>query len=770
MGFALGAILLPFVGAFLMPLLYRSLGRRLGWAALGVAVTALAMVALTPAELTHTLQWVPELGIDLTIQVDGWGRLLAFLITGIGSLVFLYSIVYLGAKEDLGKFYLYIQIFMGAMLGVVFSGNLMTLYIFWELTSISSFLLIGFWYTREAGRYGALKSMILTVGGGLSMLAGIVILGNIAGSYELSAIVANKEAVIAHPLSGTALVLILIGAFSKSAQAPFHIWLPDAMSAPTPISAYLHSATMVKAGLFLVARLWPVFHTHPLWTDIVATGGLLTMTLGAYLALQKTDLKAILAMSTVSQLGLIMALLGYGTPEAAEAGVFHLLNHATFKGLLFMIVGIIDHETGTRDIRRLSGLAKAMPVSAVLAAIGAASMAGVPPLNGFLSKELFLEASLHSPFGIVAAIVATGASVLTTTYCLVIGHKIFYGEATHDTPKHPHEAPWLFLLPPAVLGVLVVAIGLIPGLVEKPLVVPAASAVLGHESHLHIALWHGITPALFMSIIALGGGLLTYLSLPKVVAAFRRWASETYNVNRLYDFLWWKEQYVEKLAKRITNAQMTGLLRDYLVFILGAAVAGVVATLWMKGISITRLNLAPIAIHEWILMGVVVAGALAATLAPARLVAMAAIGMVGMPLSLYFALMRAPDLALTQLVVEVVTAALFLLVFAHLPQLKVYRRTPGFQDINVVIAIGVGAVAALFTLLANGERLFPAAIQEWYLANSHDLAGGNNVVNVTLVDFRGFDTMGEITVLSIAGLAIYSLVRLRLAEKEGKDR
>jgi multicomponent Na+:H+ antiporter subunit A len=759
----LGAIFVPFAGAAAMPLLYRPLGRWLGVAALSVAVVAFGLVLALPGQVTESLSWVPQLGIDLTIQVDGWSRLLALLITGIGCLIFLYSIMYLGAREDLGKFYLYILLFMGSMQGVVLSGNLITLYVFWELTSITSFLLIGFWYTRESGSYGALKSMIITVSGGLAMLAGIVILGDIGGTYEMAGLLANKAAVLSHPLSGTALVLILIGAFTKSAQVPFHIWLPDAMAAPTPVSAYLHSATMVKAGLFLIARIWPLFAEHAYWTHLVGGAGLLTMVLGAYLALQKTDLKAILALSTVSQLGLICALFGFGTPEAAAAGVFHLLNHSTFKGLLFMVAGIIDHETGTRDIRRLSGLRKAMPVSTVLAIIGAASMAGVPPLNGFLSKEMFLEATLHSPFGVLAAVIATGSAVLTTAYCLILTHKVFFGHESHDLEKHPHEAPWLMLLPPAVLAMLVIGIGVYPGLVEYSIVKPAVAAVLQAEPHLHLTLWHGLTPALGMSVVALAGGAVAYYYLQPLVAMFGRWADRfKWNANSIYDLLWGKGQYVEKSAKAITNYQMTGLLRDYLVFILGTAVAILFVTFWVKGIHVANLDLAPVEPYEAVLLIVMVAGACVALVSPTRLAAVAAISMIGMPTSLWFALMRAPDLALTQVVVEVVTAVVFLLVFAHLPQLKVYKRTPIYQDINVVIAVAVGITAGLMTLLANGNRLFSARITQYYLQHSYTEAGGKNVVNVTLVDFRGFDTMGEITVLAVAGLAVYMLIKLRL--------
>jgi multicomponent Na+:H+ antiporter subunit A len=764
MGLALGAILLPFISAFFMPFLYGPLGRRLGVVALVVGLGALTMVILAPSGAAGTIAWVPQLGIDLALQVDGWGRLLALLISGIGVLVLLYSIMYLGKQEDLGKFYMYILLFMGAMLGVVLSANLMGLYIFWELTSISSFLLIGFWYTRESGQYGALKSMILTVSGGLAMLAGIILLGEIAGTYDMATLIANKDAILADPLSGVAMVLILIGAFSKSAQVPFHIWLPDAMSAPTPVSAYLHSATMVKAGLFLVARLWPIFATHIYWTGVVANIGLLTMVTGAYLALQKTDLKAILALSTISQLGLIMALFGFGTEGAAAAGVFHLLNHSTFKGLLFMVVGIIDHETGTRDITRLSGLRKSMPISFILAAIGAASMAGVPPLNGFISKEMFLEASLHGPFGVPGELIAVGSSMLTVVYCLILAHKIWFGPETHDTPKHPHEAPWLMLLPPGILAVLVVAIGVYPGLVEYSIVKPAILAVTQVPPDLHLALWHGFNIPLLMSGIALAGGLVGYLNLERLVKVFRRWAPEKYNSNNLYDWLWWKDQVMEKTAKRITAYQMTGLLRDYLVFILGAAVLGLVSTLWMKGINVTGLDLAPIEIHEYVLLGVIVAGGLAAVLSRTRLMAIVAIALVGLPLSLFFALMGAPDLALTQLVVEVVTSVLFLLVFAQLPQMKIYPRRPVYQDINVVVAIGVGVVATIFTLLANAERAFGPDAAEWMLANSYEGGGGTNVVNVTLVDFRGIDTLGEITVLAVAALAVYMLIKVQLAK------
>lgn len=757
---ALASIALPLIAAFMMPVLYRWLRWRLGVAATAVAAVTFVLVVLTP-EMSLVIPWVPQLGIDLSITVDGWSRLFALLIAGIGTLVVLYSIPYLGAREDLGKFYAYLLLFMGAMLGVVYAGNLMLMYVFWELTSISSFLLIGFWNTRDDAQYGALKAILITFGGGLCMLGGLAILGTVGGTFELSALLAKQAELLGHPLVTVALVLLLIGAFTKSAQFPFHIWLPDAMAAPTPVSAYLHSATMVKAGLYLIGRLWPIFHTHPLWVPVVAAVGMVTMVVGSFLAVQKTDLKAVLALSTISQLGLIMWLFGLGTPEATQAAAFHLLNHSTFKALLFMVVGIVDHQTGTREIPLLSGLRRAMPVSAGLAMVGAASMAGVPLLNGFLSKEMFLTAVHGSSMGAAGALVATGASLLTTLYCLILGHKIWFGEP-HETPDVPEEGSPSILVPPLLLAVIIVAVGIYPGLVESAIVTPAVAAVLQGPADLpHIALWHGFTPALLMTAIALGGGVLAYAGLPRVLAAFRRFTPQRYHLNALYDLLWWKNQVVEKAAKWITNRQMTGYLRDYLAYTLGALVVLFFGTMIVRRAGIPQLTLSPVGPWELLLMAIIVAGAVASTRVTSRLAAVMSISLVGLPLSLLFALLRAPDLALTQVVVEVITTVLFLLVFPHLRQITVYPRRPGRLNTNLLVAIGVGALGTVVTLLANGARLFPPRVAEWLVENSYRLGGGNNVVNVILVDFRGFDTMGEITVLTVAGLAVYMLIRLR---------
>ena len=763
---ALGAIALPLVAASLMPVLYRWLRWRLGLAAVAAAAATLVLVVLTP-DISLVTPWVPQLGIDLSIHVDGWGRLFALLIAGIGTLVTLYSIPYLGSREDLGKFYAYLLFFMGAMLGVVYAGNLVLMYVFWELTSISSFLLIGFWNTRDDAQYGALKAIFITVSGGLAMLGGLVILGAVGGTLELSALLANRAALLEHPLTTAALVLMLIGAFTKSAQVPFHIWLPDAMAAPTPVSAYLHSATMVKAGLYLIGRLWPIFHAHPLWVPAVATVGMATMVVGSFLAVQKTDLKAVLALSTVSQLGLIMWLFGLGTPEGAQAAAFHLFNHSTFKALLFMVVGVVDHQTGTREIPLLSGLRRAMPVSAALAAVGAASMAGVPLFSGFLSKEMFLTAVSHSPLGLAGAVVATVASVLTTLYCLVLGHKIWFGEP-HGTPEVPEEGTRTILAPPLILAAIIVLVGVFPGPAEVWIVNPAVSAVLQGPADLpHIALWHGFTPAVLMTALALGGGLVAYRALPAVLAAFQRVTPQRFHLNALFDFLWWKDQAVEKAARRITNRQMTGFLRDYFVYSLGGLILLFFGTMLAKGAGIPQLTLSRVGAWELLLVAVIAVGAVFTARATTRLAAVAAISLVGLPLSVLFALLRAPDLALTQVVVETITTVLLLLVFPHMRQITVYPRGGVKRYLNLLVATGVGALGTVVTLLANGARLFPPSVAEWYLRNSHELGGGDNVVNVILVDFRGFDTMGEITVLTVAGLAVYMLIRLRKQQQAG---
>ncbi len=490
----------------------------------------------------HTVPWIPSLHINFVSYVDGLSLILALLITGVGALVVLYSIYYLSKeREALHNFYIYLLMFMGAMLGVVFSDNMMTLYLFWELTSVSSFLLIAYWYHRQQSRYGALKAMLITVFGGIAMLAGFIILSFIGNTFSVRELIGQVDVISQHALFLPAMLLILLGAFTKSAQFPFHIWLPDAMEAPTPVSAYLHSATMVKAGIYLIARFTPVFGGTAEWFWIISIVGIVTLFWGSFTAIKQNDLKALLAYSTISQLGLIMCLLGLGSAAiyygngtesslyavAILAAIFHLVNHSTFKGCLFMVVGIVDHETGTRDVRKLGGLMTIMPVTFTLAIIGSFSMAGLPPFNGFLSKEMFFTGVLNAAqlkvfnmetWGLLFPVIAWAASVLTFVYCMILVFKTFTGKYKPERlEKEAHEAPLGMLIPPVVLASLVVIFFFFPNLLSANLLEPAVSAVLpGTGIDTTIEAWHGWNTELKMTIGVVAIGTLLYLFLKKM--------------------------------------------------------------------------------------------------------------------------------------------------------------------------------------------------------------------------------------------------------------
>jgi multicomponent K+:H+ antiporter subunit A len=481
----------PFAGALVTAFVHR--GGRNAQALAAAAATGIALLLLlsnAPAVfagdmVTTRLEWVPAAGLSANFFLDPLGLFFAGLILGIGLLIVIYARFYLAAEDPMGRFYVFLLLFQGAMLGITLSDNVLLLVVFWELTSLSSFLLIGYWRNKSEARQGARMALVVTGGGGLALLAGLLILAQIAGSADLTTILASRELVQASPLYPAALVLILIGCFTKSAQFPFHFWLPHAMAAPTPVSAYLHSATMVKAGVFLLARLWPALAGTELWFYLVATTGLVTMLVGATIALFKDDLKALLAYSTVSHLGLLTMLFGFGTPMAAVVGIFHILNHATFKAALFLIAGIVDHETGTRDVRRLGGLMTLMPVTATIAGVGAASMAGFPPFNGFLSKEMMLEQAAQTVWNELTWLVpllATIAAALSVAYSLRFFVQVFLGARPRDDhPGKPHDPPIGLWLPPALLSLLVVLIGLMPAAIAGPLVQSVSGAVIGAE-------------------------------------------------------------------------------------------------------------------------------------------------------------------------------------------------------------------------------------------------------------------------------------------------
>jgi multicomponent K+:H+ antiporter subunit A len=762
--------LLPFLGAALPPLLIARGANPAAWAAGLVAGTALVLLlSLAPRVFAGEViiaswPWLPAAGLHLALRLDGLGFLFALLILGIGLLIILYARYYLSAEDPMGRFYAFLLLFMGAMLGVALSENILLLLVFWELTSLSSFLLIGYWKHRTDAREGARLALALTGGGGLAMFAGFLLLGHIAGSYELSVILASGAAIQAHPLYLPMLVLVLLGAFTKSAQFPFQFWLPSAMAAPTPVSAYLHSATMVKAGVFLLARLFPALAGTDAWFYLVGSTGLVTLVFAAYMALQKHDLKGLLAYSTVSHLGLITLLFGMGSPLAAVAGVFHIINHATFKASLFMAAGIIDHESGTRDMRRLGGLYRHMPWTATLAMVAAAAMAGVPLFNGFLSKEMFFAETLEltprlGNWDWLVPVLATAGAILSVSYSIRFIHDVFFGAMPSDIPKVPHEPPRWMKIPVEVLVALVILVGVFPTLIVGPLLAVASTAVVGAAlPPYYLSIWHGFNLPLLMSAVALVGGAFLYTRRHRVYALHAR----------LFRPIGGKELFEAGLAAfleaaaRITALLQNGSLQRYLALLLGASlVVGAFPFLTLPAVSPERLpaelptkpwDLVAVAI--WLLMAV---GAIATVvLHRARFAALVVLGVVGLAVSLLFVRFSAPDLALTQLSVEIVTIVLLLLALFFLPQHSPAESSRGriARDLALAVPAGAGVAGLSWALLTRPFE----SISQFHLEQSVPGGGGTNVVNVILVDFRGFDTLGEITVLGIAALGIYLLL------------
>ncbi len=766
--------LLPFVGALFAGLTIRA-GRGV-CAAFAAAFTALALLLLAlnaPAvlrgEVIQTrIDWLPQIGLSANFMLDGLGVLFAGLILGIGLLIILYARFYLSEADPFGRFLTFLMLFQGAMVGIVLSDNILLLLVFWELTSLSSFLLIGFWGHLAEGRQGARMALAVTGGGGLAMIAGMLILGNIAGSYDLSVILTQGEAVRASDWYLPALLLILLGCFAKSAQFPFHFWLPHAMAAPTPVSAYLHSATMVKAGIFLMARLWPVLAGTPEWFWIVTTAGLITLLIGAKTALFKHDLKAILAYSTVSHLGLITMLLGIGTKAAATVAVFHILNHATFKAALFMAAGIVDHEAHTRDIRRLGGLRHLMPITAGIVAIAALSMAGIPPLNGFLSKEMMLEEVVHTPYltpWLLAAL-ATAGALLSVAYSFRLVAHGFMGPVRSDYPHKPHDPGFGMWAAPALLAVLVVLIGLMPMTLAAWLVDAAVGAVTGQAVAVKISHWHGLTIPLGLSAFAILGGALVL----RLHAPFQRsWdAFPKPDGKAMFDTL---TNTLAAIARRLTAFSHNGSL--------SSAIAIGVATITLLGAyafvsgthavgTRTATPMNPVALAVWLAVVLVTLATLA--LHRQRLLSLVLVGVIGLLISLGFAWLSAPDLALTQITVEVVTIVLMLLALNFLPKTtpRESSNVRRLRDAVIAGAAGLGTAGLAYAMMMR-DFSFPT-ISAFHLAQSKPGAGGTNAVNTIIVDFRGYDTFGEIIVLGIAALLIFALVESLLSPGPANDR
>ena len=764
-------ILLPLIlGTTLVSLLKQSSRRLTAFAAVGVSMTSLGLLLTQAREvfngavITQSWSWLPQLGIDFSFRLDALGLLFALLISGIGTLIYIYAYFYLGPKNSLNKLYLLLMLFMAAMLGISLSNNLILLLVFWELTSISSFLLVGYWSNYDAAQRGSRMALTITGMGGLAMLGGFILLGQITGTYEIDQILTMTAQIQSHALFVPTLLLILLGAFTKSAQFPFHFWLPNAMAAPTPVSAYLHSATMVKAGIFLVARLLPIFAGAALFHNLVTFIGLFTLCMAAFFAIFKEDLKGLLAYSTISHLGLIMCLLGIGSPLAVAAAIFHIINHATFKAALFMIAGIIDHESGTRDLRKLSGLWQLLPYTATLTMVTAASMAGLPLTNGFLSKEMFfteLLSNLSGPVLICSAIVATLAGIFAVAYSVRLVHGVFFdGPLGKQVPnKDAHEPPFGMRAPATLLAILCILVGLFPALLVENIVNSTARAstqVMDFEG-VHLALWHGFNMPLLMSVIASIGGLIFYFSLAKG-GKIREIDLDPY-LGRLqgrvaFDLFLKSLLLNSRKFKRLTE---NGKLQSYILWIVVFSIAIVSLPFLGQGLTTgsRELTHAPaLAIVLWLLL--FSSCWMMLWFHHERIKAVLISGAIGLVVTMVFICFSAPDLALTQITVDVVTTVLLLMSLSLLPQLTPYESSVSRRWRDALIAIGGGLGIAWITwlILTRDHN----SISWFFMQQSIPLGGGTNVVNVILVDFRGFDTFGEITVLGIAGIGALCLM------------
>ncbi|NLU21025.1 MAG: putative monovalent cation/H+ antiporter subunit A [Phycisphaerae bacterium] len=754
------SLLFGFALAAFSPLIHRFARGATGWVmgALVAGLTvrfALYVPAITAGNPVRTCwAWVPPLGVNVSFYLDGLSLLFALLICGIGSLVAIYAGGSLRGHPQLGRFYLYLLAFMTSMLGVVLADNLLTLYVFWELTSLTSYLLIGFNHEDSRARQAALQALLVTVAGGLAMLAGFVLLGLAGGSFEISVLSGRGPALREHATYLPLLALILAGAFTKSAQFPFHFWLPNAMVAPTPVSAYLHSSTMVKAGVYLLARLSPVLADTAAWTAALSTVGAVTMVIGATLALLHTDLKRILAYTTISVLGGLTLLLGLGTSSAVVAAMALLVAHALYKAALFLVAGNVDHATGIRDVRQASGLARVMPITAAAAVLAAMSNAGVPASFGFISKELIYEAIWGlSARGLPLLAATFLANALLVTTAILVGVRPFFGRRT-AMPHMPHETPIALWLGPLVLALGGLVLGLVPARTE-PMLAAAATAVEGQPAHPHLALWPGFNVVLALSAVTVLGGIGLYLAWERVRRVVPLATITRFGADRGYDLTL---EAMLRFGTLQTRVLQSGYLRFYLIIII-LTVVSLAGWALLKGEGVVKLLAGrwP-SIYEWIIAGLVPLAALLAILSQSRLTAVIALGTVGYGLALLYLLYGAPDLAMTQFAIETLTVVLFVLVVYRLPPLVRFANWPSrVRDAMVALAGG-----ALMTglLLAATARPGASSLSPFYAEHSLSDAYGRNVVNVILVDFRALDTLGEITVLTVAAIGVHALLRL----------
>ena len=714
--------------------------------------------------LVHEYDWIPGLDISLTMVLDGLSLMFALLICGIGTFILLYAGSYLKGNKDLARFLVTLLAFMASMLGLVLADNLITLFVFWELTSITSYLLIGFKHESAEARKAALQGLIVTVGGGLALLAGLIMLASASGSYSLQEIFNSSDVLSEHPLYVGMMICILLGTFTKSAQFPFHFWLPNAMAAPTPVSAYLHSATMVKAGIYLMARLYPELGGTEFWINTLTSFGALTMLTGAFMAVRSTDLKKLLAYSTVMALGTLTLLLGLSTELAMMAFAAYLLAHSLYKGALFMLAGIVDHEAGTRDVTQLGGLRKLMPITAICTLVAAFSLAGLPPMFGFVAKELLLESLLKGPVGLLIVLMVIASSILVVVVAAVVALRPFFGRFIPQA-RTIHEAPKWMLVGPVVLTTLSLFAGLFPSITGKFITLPASIAVAGQPIEGYLALWHGVNLPLLISIISIAAGYALYRCWDTL-----RDTLQILNplINRGPEAGYFRfMQGIVVVSEWQTRILQNGSMRNYLRTILLTFVGVTGYTLlwryqvhWNWDVSVY--------LHEIIVVLILVSAAAAVSITNSRLGAVATMGSVGFSVALIFILFSATDLGITQILVETLTVILLVLVLFRLPGFS-NISTPAERGRDAFVAILTGVLMTLLIMVTIEVQISPS-ISDYMIANSQPLAYGRNIVNVILVDYRALDTLGEIFVLALAALGVFAMIKFRPDTQPGANQ
>lgn len=760
------AMLLPFAAAVVAPWLTARTGASAAWLlALAPALAFAHFAGFLPEvaageRVTGGYAWVPSLNLSFSWFIDGLSLTFALLITGIGALIVLYAGGYMKGHPQQGRFIGFILLFMGAMLGLVVSDSFLMLFVFWELTSITSFLLIGFDHSREASRRAALQALVVTGGGGLILLAGMIFIWNITGVSQLSLLLSTGDALRESPFYLAALLLVLGGAFTKSAQFPFHFWLPNAMEAPTPVSAYLHSATMVKAGVYLLMRLNPVMGETQAWEILLPFFGGITLLVGSILAVRQTDLKLMLAYTTVASLGLLVMLTGFDTEHAVEAAVLYLVAHSLFKGALFMVAGAIDHESGTRDIRKLGGLGKLMPITFAAALLAGISMAGLPPLFGFLAKEeIYYALAGTSPRAILFTAVAVVGNALMFVIAFAVGLKPFIGPEG-DTPKHAHEGPVMLWIGPLTLSVLALLGALFSGIAHRFVTSPMASAVDGELQTVTIGLIPSLGAALALSVVTVILGVVLYMGLERLRAALDRVVTGLgLSPDRGFDhFISGLVRFSTSVTRYVQNGRLETYITASFVFV---AIA-LLVTPFVYGELPTVLNLpTEFDLHEMAILVIAVIGVIAVLTANDRLTAIVCLGIQGFAVAVIFLLYGAPDLSFTQFMVETLSVVILALVMTRL-KLSPSDHRPALarlMDGSLAVACGLGFGLMLVAATAGP---FDGSLSAFFAEYSKIIAHGANVVNVIIVDFRGVDTLGEIGVVMITGLSILALIRIRV--------